>query len=103
MTSGQNYASMPVTEIADKRPLSHPSTPQRDGVLRGDVKQCTHTSPFVEFSVGATDDVLPTLQNFPVDSPESASILKIAYQIASSSAEVLRRLGIKAAGILQRT
>ena len=81
MTSGQNYASISVTEIADKRSLFHPSTPQRDGVLRGDVKQRTHKNIFDEFSVMTTDDVLPTLQNFPVDLPESASIAKIAYQL----------------------
>ena len=93
---------MPVAEIANKQPLSQPSTPERGGVLRGGIKQRTHKSLFVEFSIMATDDVLPTLQSFLVDIQESASIAKIAYQIASSLAEVLRRLEIKAAGILQK-
>ena len=64
MTSGQNYATTPVIDIADKRPLSQSSSPQRDGVLRGGVKQRTYKSPFVEFVSMATDDVLSPLQDF---------------------------------------
>ena len=81
MTSGQNYATTSVTDIADKRPLSQPSTPQRDGVLRGGVKQRAYGSPFVEFVSRTICDLLPLLQEFPTDPSESTSIA----QTASSS------------------
>ena len=81
MYGGQNYAETPITEIADRRSLSQPSTTERGGVLRGGIKQRTHKSLAVEFASMSSDVDLPRVQTFPSDETESSSIA----QTASSS------------------
>ena len=81
MSSGQNYVSMPVAEIANKRPLSQPSTPERGGVLRGGIKQRTHKSLCVAFTSMSIDVDLQKAETFPSDESEALYIA----QTASSS------------------
>ena len=68
----QNYANTQITPVssgtsclfvASKHALSPPSTPDREGILRGGITQRLK-SPFVEFSASADSD-MPSVASFP--------------------------------------